>query len=340
MPMYKTSGVKAFRQWDNQSVEKTYSYDSSGNVLIDNSEYTIDNVVSYYRTPLLNMCTEISALSSDWQNVIFLTDTHGSANKQHSQAMAIYMLEHVSNIDFIHLNGDYSNDPFDLTQYNAFMAPFLSRKTALKTYAAHGNHETYGNQASFAKPTIADDFLYPKDNLHGNLEKTYYYFDNVDKKTRWMVINTSDSSAYSVSSEQLGWISDNVTLPASDWHLVVIGHVNLWDCGGITTQNENGATSIINAILSTNGNLVGYICGHQHIDHTGNTGQLQQMTLMCDRFENTNYYDGLSYTERVADTVNEQALTVLSLNTNTRSVVARRIGAGWSDIVAGLHYTY
>ena len=340
MPMYKTSGVKAFRQWDNQSAEKTYSYDNGGNVLINNSEYTIDNVVSYYRTPLLNMCAEISELSSDWQNVVFLTDTHGSANKQHSQAMAIYMLEHVSNIDFIHLNGDYSNDPFDLAQYNTFMAPFLSRKTALKTYAAHGNHETYGNQASFAKPAIADDFLYPKDNLHGNLEKTYYYFDNVDKKTRWMVINTSDSSAYSVSSEQLGWISDNVILPASDWHLVVIGHVNLWDCGGITTQNETGATSIINAILSTNGNLVGYICGHQHIDHTGNTGQLQQMTLMCDRFENTNYYDGLSYTERVADTVNEQALTILSLNTKTRSVVARRIGAGWSDIISGLHYTY
>lgn len=340
MPMYKTSGVKAFRQWDNQSVEKTYSYDSSGNVLIDNSEYTIDNVVSYYRTPLLNMCTEISALSSDWQNVIFLTDTHGSANKQHSQAMAIYMLEHVSNIDFIHLNGDFSNDTFDLTQYNTFMAPFLSRKTALKTYAAHGNHETYGSQASLAMPQIAEDFLLPKDNVHGNLARTYYYFDNVEKKTRWMVINTSEDSAYSITRAHRLWIEENVQLPDTDWHLVVMGHVNLWDCGGITTQNENGATNIINAILSTNGNLVGYICGHQHIDHTGSTGQLQQMTLMCDRFENTNYYDGLSYTERVADTVNEQALTILSLNTKTRSVVARRIGAGWSDIIAGLHYTY
>lgn len=340
MPMYKTRGVKAYQMWNNQSVEEDYAYDINGNLLIDNSEYGIENVVDYYRQPLLSMCSEISALSSDWQNVIFLTDTHGSANKQHSQAMAIYMLEHVPNVDFIHLNGDYSNDSFSMEQYQTFMTPFLSRKTANRTYAAHGNHETYGSQASLAMPQIAEDFLLPKDNVHGNLERTYYYFDNVAKKTRWMVINTSEYGAYGISSDHLKWIQQNVILPAADWHLVVIGHVNLWDCGGITTQNEGGATNIINAILSTNGNLVGYICGHQHIDFVGNTGQIWQATLMCDRFENTNYYDGYSYTQRVANTVNEQALSVLSLNAKTRSVVIRRIGAGWTDIINSLHWTY
>lgn len=340
MPMYKTRGVKAYQMWNNQSVELTYSYDINGNLLIDNSEYGIENVVEYYRQPLLSMCSEISALSSDWQNVIFLTDTHGSANKQHSQAMAIYMLEHIPNIDFIHLNGDFSNDTFDMTQYQTFMSTFLSRKTANWTYAAHGNHETYGSQASLAMPQIAEDFLLPKDNVHGNLARTYYYFDNAAKKTRWMVINTSEDSAYSITREHRQWIEKNVVLPDTDWHLVVMGHVNLWDCGGITTQNENGATNIINAILSTNGNLVGYICGHQHIDFVGNTGQIWQATLMCDRFENTNYYDGYSYTQRVAGTTNEQALSILSLNTKTRNVVIRRIGAGWADIVGSLHWTY
>ena len=340
MPMYKTKGVKAYQMWNNQSVEQDYAYDIDGNLLLDNTEYRIENVVEYYRQPLLAMCNTISALSADWQNFVFLTDTHGSANKQHSQAMAIYMLEHVPNIDFIHLNGDYSNDSFDMTQYQTFMSPFLSRKTANWTYAAHGNHETYGSQASLAMPQIAEDFLLPKDNVHGNLARMYYYFDNVAKKTRYLIINTSDSSAYSVSATQRTWIEKNVILPDTDWHLVVMGHVNLWDCGGITTQNENGAANIINAILNTNGNLVGYICGHQHIDFVGNTGQIWQTTLMCDRFENTNYYQGYSYTERVADTVNEQALSVVSINTKTRNVVVRRIGAGWQTILESLHYTY
>lgn len=340
MPMYKLSGVKAYQMWDNQSTEENYSYDIEGNLLINNSEYGIENVVDYYRQPLLSMCSEISALSSDWQNFVFLTDTHGSANKQHSQAMAIYMLEHVPNIDFIHLNGDYSNDSFDVAQYETYMHPFLFRKTALKTYAAFGNHETYGNQSALSMPSIARDFLFPKDDVTGNLDRIYYYFDNVPKKTRYLIINTSDSSAYSVSVVQRAWIEENVILPDTDWHLVVMGHVNLWDCGGITTQNENGAANIINAILNTNGNLVGYICGHQHIDFVGNTGQIWQTTLMCDRFENTNYYQGYSYTERVADTVNEQALSVVSINTKTRNVVVRRIGAGWQAIVESLHYTY
>lgn len=340
MPMYKTKGVKAYQMWDNQSVEQDYAYDIDGNLLIDNTDYGIENVVDYYRQPLLDMCSEISALSSDWQNVIFLTDTHGSANKQHSQAMAIYMSEHVPNIDFIHLNGDFSNDTFDMTQYQTFMSPFLSRKTANRTYAAHGNHETYGSQASLAMPQIAEDFLLPKDNIHGNLTHNYYYFDNVAKKTRWMIINTSEYSAFSITSEQLKWIRQNVILPDTDWHLIVMGHVNLWDCGGITTQNESGASSIIDAFLSTNGTFVGYVCGHQHIDFVGNTGQIWQATLMCDRFENTNYYDGYSYTQRVANSINEQALSVLSLNTKTRNVVIRRIGAGWTDIINSLHWTY
>ena len=340
MPMYLKRGVRSFALWNSQSVEQTKGYDISGTLLVDNAPYGIDNVVSYYQQPLLDMCDTISALSSDWQNVVFLTDTHGSANKQHSQAMAIYMLENVSNIDFIHLNGDYSNDPFSINEYNTFMAPFLMRKSAYKTYAAYGNHETYGSQSNLSAPAIAEDFLNYKPNIIGRPDKIYYYFDNPDKKTRWMVINTSEYTSYSVTAEQLQWIGLNAILPDTDWHLVVMGHVNLWDCGGITTQNENGASSIIDAILSTNGNLVGYICGHQHIDFVGNTGQIWQATLMCDRFDNYNWYDGLSYTERVEGTANEQALSILSLNTKTREVVIRRIGAGWADIVAGLHYTY
>lgn len=338
--IFKTKGVKAYQVWNHQSAEQDYAYDIEGNLLINNTEYGIENVADYYRQPMLDMMSTISALSSDWQNVIFLTDTHGSANKQHSQAVAIYMLEHVPNIDFIHLNGDFSNDTFSMDEYQTYMAPFLSRKTANWTYAAHGNHETYGSQNLLAMPQIAEDFLLPKDNIHGNLARNYYYFDNVAKKTRWMVINTSENSAYSITTEHRRWIEQNVILPDSDWHLVVMGHVNLWDCGGITTQNESAGKRIIDAINSTNGSLVGYICGHQHIDFVGNTGKIWQATLMCDRFENVNYYDGYSYTQRVAGTENEQALSILSLNTETRSVVVRRIGAGWADIIGTLHWTY
>lgn len=340
MALYKIDGIRTYESWNNAGDEEEAAYDIKGNKLIDNSEYGIENVADYYRTPISNLCSEVSELSSDWQNIIFLTDTHGSANKQHSQAMAIWLFEQAGNIDFIYLNGDYSNDPWSTSEYLNFVEPFVSRKTAKYTYAAYGNHETYGSSASESKPNICRDFLYPHRNITGNLDNLYYYFDNEEKKTRWMVINTSDYSPFAVGQSQLKWIESNVILPGTDWHLVVMGHVNFNNLGGITTQNESNAQDIISAINKCNGNIVGYICGHQHIDDTRNIGDFQQTTLMCDRFENTNYYDGLSYTQRVADTANEQALSVISLNTKTRNVVVRRIGAGWPDIVSSLHYTY
>ena len=338
MPVYKTDGMRTYEVWNYNGQDNSKAYDGSANILLDNTEYGIENVVSYYRTELQAMAATISALSSDWQNVVFLTDTHGSANKQHSQAMAIWLAENAP-IDFIHLNGDFSNDPWSTSEYLTFVQPFVMRKIAKRTYAAYGNHETYGSQAAESKPNICRDFVYPH-SVIGNFDNLYYYFDNAEKKTRWMVINTSDTSAYTIGQTQLEWIRQNVQLPDTDWHLVVFGHVNLNDLGGITTQNEANAAAVISAIASCNGSIVGYVCGHQHIDDTRNIGDFQQTTLMCDRFENTDYYNGLSYTERVAGTDNEQAITIMSLNTQTREVVFRRIGAGWASIVEGLHYTY
>lgn len=339
MPVFRTDGIRVYEGWNCAGTESAKVYDNVGNILIDNSAYSIDHIASYYQPIVQSMAATISALSSDWQNVIFLTDTHGSANRQNSQAMAIWLTENAP-IDFIHLNGDYSNDPWSTSEYLTFVQPFVMRKVAKKTYAAYGNHETYGSQSIESKPNICRDFVYPHSNIIGNLNNLYYRFDNTEKKTRWVVINTSDTSAYTVGQTQLEWICQNVQLPDTDWHLVVFGHVNLNDLGGITIQNESGASSIIDAIASCNGNIVGYVCGHQHIDDTRDIGAFQQTTLMCDRFENTNYYDGLSYTERIAGTYSEQAITIMSLNTKTREVVFRRIGAGWESIVDGLHYTY
>ena len=61
---------------------------------------------------------------------------------------------------------------------------------------------------------------------------------------------------------------------------------------------------------------------------------------MVDKFENINYYDGISVTDRQVGTVSEQAVSIISINTNTKNVVIRRIGAGLESIVESLHYTY
>jgi hypothetical protein len=75
-------------------------------------------------------------------------------------------------------------------------------------------------------------------------------------------------------------------LPSSEWSLVVIGHVNLAVMGGVTYSNESNGSNVISAINSCNGSIVGYICGHQHVDITEEIGCFQHTTLICDKFEN------------------------------------------------------
>ena len=334
MSVYNKTGIELNSVYDVSGSEQAIVYDISGNELIITQPYSIDNVAEWYKTPTLNMQNTISNLSDEWENFIFITDPHGSANENHSQAIALYLLSNTSNISRIVLNGDYVSDSWNETEYTNYMSPFKNSDYLNKIYATVGNHDV-GHDA-----LVYTDFLADKTDLIGNPQSGYFYFDLPTKKLRLMFVNTSSNGWLTISQAQLNWIVQNVILPDNTWNLAVIGHVNIDDLNGITYQNLTNASSLISAINACNGHIVGYFCGHQHIDDTRNIGDFQQTTLLCDRFENTNYYNGLSVTNRVEGTVTEQAVSIISINTTTKNVVVRRIGAGWVNIVEGLHYTY
>lgn len=303
------------------------AYDVDGESVYQASHYSIDNVVEYFRTDTLSTASEIDALSNDWTNFVFVTDTHGSANKQHSQAIALYLLDNTS-AKMIVLNGDYSANNWSKSEYDAYMKPFLDSGLVRKIYATMGNHETFGGGSAEAKQSIYSDFLADKTNITGSLQDIYYYLDDARNKIRYMFINTSDNGATTASATQINWITSNVVLPASDWSLLAIGHVNLLKMAGVTYMDESNGSAIVSAIDNCNGTIIGYLCGHQHIDYCEKLGNFQHTTITCDRFENSNYYDGISITNRVAGTNTEQSVSVVSINPKTRNVVIRRVGAG------------
>lgn len=303
------------------------AYDLKGASVFDGQKYSIDNVQSYFRTDTLSVASEINNLSDEWQSFVFITDPHGSGNKQHSQAVGLYLLDNTS-VSMIVLGGDYSAGNWSKTEYDNYMSVFLNSGLVNNIYAVMGNHETNGGGTAEAKESIYTDFLKDKTNINGQPSENYYNFDNTETKTRYMFINTSDGGETTVSSAQLSWISNNVILPASDWSLVVFGHVNLAQMAGVTYMNESNGSAVISAINNCNGTIVGYICGHQHVDICEKIGDFQHTTLICDKFENVNYYDGISATDREAGTTSEQAVSVISINTKTKQAVIRRIGAG------------
>ncbi len=304
------------------------AYDVEGNAVFPDTpgKYGIDNVVEYFRADTLSAASQINALSNDWTNFVFVTDTHGSANKQHSQAIALYLLDN-TNAEMIVLNGDYSASNWSKTQYDDYMKPFLDSGLSGKIYATMGNHETYGGTVE-AKQCIYNDFLADKTNIIGSTQDIYYYLDDAQKKIRYMFINTSEGGETSMTATHRTWIANNAVLPSSDWSLLVIGHVNLLKMANVTTMNESNGAAIVTAIENCNGTIIGYLCGHQHIDYSEKLGNFQHTTITCDRFENTNYYSGISITNRVAGTNTEQSVSVVSINPKTRNVVIRRVGAG------------
>ena len=254
MSVYSKQGSIIDTVYDSGSQAASQVYDANGHKLI----YPISNVVSYYRDATQAVEAEISALSDDWENIVFLTDPHGNGNKQNSQNIALYLVSN-SRIKMLVLGGDYSVGYWSKTEYETYMERLLAYADTSKIYALMGNHEVAGDSAAVveSKACIYDAYLDTK-TLSGSPENTYYYIDDPKRKVRWLFINTSDSgSSFTMSETEIAWIAQSVILPDSTWQLVVFGHVTLAQIAGVTTQNETNGDTVINAIKRCNGTVVG-----------------------------------------------------------------------------------
>lgn len=296
---------------------------------------SISDVTSYFQSRVQTVKDLINGQSSDWENIIFITDPHGSGNKQHSQEIATYLMSN-ANVSMLVLGGDYSNGDWVKAEYQTYTNPLLTNGYKGATYALFGNHERRGGKTQEATDSIYNDFLADKEWLYGSPSDIYYYFDDTVRQVRYLFLNTSDGNAeYTMGDNQINFIRQAVQIP-STWSLMVFGHVTLAQMGGVTTTNVTNGTAVINAINECTGNIIGYFCGHQHIDLSETISGFQHTTLICDKLDNTNWYPGISVTDRAEGTITEQAVSVISYNLRQRKVYIRRIGAG----VDHIEYTY
>lgn len=346
---------------DMQNPENTvYTFGGTMPALTDNSKGTSkqtasapapSNVVSYYQSPTNSMYTSIASNGPDWTNILFITDMHSDLNQQHSQDIALYLLRN-SKIKFAVLNGDFCKHGYNETYYKAYTDKLLSSDQKSKIFATLGNHDAdIDNSYDYIpQARIASDFLTGKSIVAGNFNEAYYYFDDSSKKVRYLFINTSNGADWlSASTDEIAWIATAVNLPDASWSLMIFGHENLDDVslsshvitsGSDSMTCRNGA-AVLSAVGQCNGTIIGYFCGHQHIDRTdvisAGSKSIHQTMMICDKLENEPYYDNFSYPSRSSGNTSEQAISIISVNTKSKNVVIRRIGAGSSN---GLSYTY
>lgn len=328
--------------------------------------FPIENVKGCFQERVLAVAEELNmfeGVSEKITHFIFITDMHEDATRKYSssvsnynasQAIAMYLVANTS-ADKIILGGDYCVDEWREEDYKGYMTPFIENGFADYVYPVSGNHERMlgkyfdkdesafpdsGFAGAQARAAICNDFLLSKTNIVGNIEEGYYYLDDTFRKMRFLFINTSDQSKYSMSDNQLRWLGKKALVPPNHdntWTLVVFGHVNILPAvltDGTTTDSveaKNGDK--IEEVLATwPGNIAGYFCGHQHLDSIYKSARdIHHVVSYCDKFKapsDGEWYKTNKPTVREADGYTSQAVTVVSINPDGYGVTVRRIGAG------------
>ena len=332
-------------------------------------------IQSYYTPSVYEAVTYINQLDSEWSSFVCVSDTHGANNSGHSQSIMRFILENSKATRGFWL-GDTIKEfwtSYTKKQYMDFAEEYLN--VSNRVCVAYGNHDRLDSvQTGNAglNRELFNDFLCDKYDVVWNsyynafispaqatdedrnmvmnwLMQYYYFIDDPATHTRYMVINTSqDSEGALDTNSQLEWIEQCVHFGTGyeNWNLVVLGHINIDNNPVWVGHDDENAALIRDAISSSNGRIVGYFCGHQHLDYfsiippTSNSGKaIPQMMFTCDSFAPGTPYPGFDYPpNRTVGTINEQAITIVSFNRNNGRVLLKRIGAVTPNMT--LEYNY
>lgn len=209
-----------------------------------------------------------------------------------------------------------------------------------KVYTVTGNHEI--NDASrYESPymRVADELRgHCSDIVYGDKNKSYFYFDNPQSRTRYVGLSTyglflNDAYESAYTPQQLEWFKNAALNVDEGWSIVVFTHCLYY----VNTPSDkiltgpNGADDFIEAIDNYDGK--GQICcvllGHTHKDriHIGSTG-VPYIISACDRQAT---YGGDINVERIPGTVSEQHFEVVVIDKAKMDIKLFAIGGKARD---------
>lgn len=307
---YEYYFTKSGKLETNKWISGRYYVDKDGRYLYGLKS---NNIKTRYKLQTYQIANNLQNLSSDWSSFIIATDFHTPRNNNGSQAIINYLLSNIPNLNCF-LLGDF-NGGSDNSTGKHFSKYIELLKNRFKIYVTLGNHDMNTNKK------LMYNTLLKNKNIIGNPEQFYYYFDDSNKKIRYLVLNTSNSnkSTNQMSDIELEWLKTVIKLPNKSWSVVILGHHDI-DINANLPYTNKSATEITNIISKCNGKIVGYFCGHEHIDN---------QTLVNKKFyQNVFYSDCVNVNQkwRKYGSTNDQCITVVSVNSKTGQVKINRIG--------------
>lgn len=300
----------------------------NGVQIAEPGDIDVSSVVQWYRSQVQYAYNYIRSLPEGTVSHVMVTDLHYDNNYRHSAAICNLLMD-TGKFDKLWILGDLTDDNTD-AQYANFIADGWDDNNG-KIIFALGNHDVRTPAGGY--PTYQDfydDFLSQSPYASGAASTLYYTYTDEVRKIKYVVLNTETITASS-DDPQLQMITNAVA--NAGYSVFVIAHRNL--AFGMNLSQELGADvteAITSAMESGNADVIGYICGHQHIDVISAIDSAFYLsTWLCDRNDTTNYYPGYSVTTRNNGTWSAQAITIISINPANRNAKFMRIGAAYSQ---------
>ena len=221
----------------------------------------------------------------------------------------------------------------------------------MQLYHAHGNHDvtvrsSWDLETGYTMPREQMQALFsvhttpPTGSVEGKL---YYYTDDQERKIRYVIVDTCEPHGgedapwgvgYGLSEEQLHWLADcALRLPGADWSAVVMGHVpcapelpsyrgELADMRLILEAFKHKQSCAYGDFQGAQGELVAYLCGHNHKDRDTVCNGLLHTSTGCDT-----YCKDDNLTREVGKTENTLFDLVL-VDKDAKTIRFFRVGAG------------
>lgn len=285
-----------------------YNYQGDINESID-----IDTVPTYFQTKCINALDYVNDLGSDYVNYLVATDSHYSSNNGNTFKIMNYLY---SNGDFdkmIHLGDLEEGGRVEESHWQSVLATDI-RKFKKWLFTA-GNHDQglYYNQREVFDYLIGDYVHYiSRSDTNNN-----YYYDNDKAKIRFIATHHFSMNTTNVTNALRTKPSDYAWCFISHYPMLPVDIENdIWKRVYCMTENfENSLKQLIEQYP----NCIGIFSGHQHFDQydklsTSNGTQFNHLTLDADVRRSSESSE------------NSQVVSILSINTKTRSVKLYRIG--------------
>ena len=275
---------------------------------------------------ILNKINRINALGKESDDVfIFITDIHWSRNAKQSPALINYIMRRCG-ISKVFDGGDFA-DAVDKTALDIYKDAVIG-----EIHHATGNHDWFSPETG---KSLYYAFDYDKNNQYGVFDKHYYYYDNVQAKIRYVVLNpfiNTISTGWDIEykADQITWLRDTALNVPDGYDVVIITHYYATNSSSITGMTA--IESIINTFNGSGDGKVLFVCeGHRHWDAVFTSGfEVPIVLTTCDKYDVSNE-PTLSGYVREKGTISEQAFDVVFINRDTHTATFVRIGAKAMD---------